>query len=114
MYFCYIHYILVVLLELDSHTEILVTEFTVLIPAPFLEVTFLLCMLLPVMSISSLLHTNTFMIEMTCARGKELALLASRTLWSSLYVVLMLLLFVGEPALLPIASTLYIEFAQCC
>ena len=63
------------------HTEILMAEITVLIPAPFLEMAFSLCELQPVLLLSRLLHTNAFMKEIAIAPCKELALPASDTLW---------------------------------
>ena len=88
------------------------TEITILVPAPILEMAFPLCELLAVLLLSRLLHTNAFMKEIAIAPGKELALLASGTLWDPLSVVLMLLLFMREPALLPIAPALNIKFAR--
>ena len=93
-------------------------EFAVLVPAPILEVTLIWHPLLPVMQVllpvlphvllPPLLNSYAFVKEVTGTPGEELALLASGALWHPHAVIMVMLLFMREHALLLITPALHV------
>ena len=101
-------------------------EFAVLVPAPILEMTLLWHPLLPVLQpvllpvlqvllpvlphvlLPPLLNSYAFVKEVTGTPGEELALLASGALWHPHAVILVMLLFMRENALLLITPALHV------